>query len=115
MPDEAEAVPGADQEAAGYDRWLAVLDELEAELEAAAVPGAGDADRQAAASWTAPKDLGPIPAELVDRATKLAAAQQEAVTALRAKVRSNRSQSAYLQAVPQAAAKDAAVYLDTTG
>ncbi|NKX52844.1 hypothetical protein HER39_20155, partial [Arthrobacter deserti] len=70
---------GAGQAPAGNrDRWLAVLDELEAELTAAAAPEAGEAGRRAAAAWTAPRDLGPLPEELVGRATLLAAAQQEA-------------------------------------
>ncbi|MCG2621626.1 hypothetical protein LVY72_06810 [Arthrobacter sp. I2-34] len=121
MPEDAATPAGAHggQEATGQPdggaRWEAVLDELEAELTVAAAPQAGDAGRQAVAAWTAPRDLGPIPPGLVRRATRLAAAQQEAITALRAQVRANRKQSSYLEAVPQAAGRDISVYLDVNG
>jgi hypothetical protein len=116
LPDGTGLPAGADAaEADGCARWEAVLDELEAELTAAAAPLAGDAGRQAVAAWTAPRDLGPIPPRLVRRATRLAAAQQEAIAALRAQARANRKQSAYLEAVPKAAGRDISIYLDVNG
>ena len=109
-------MPGPDAaEASNLVRWAAVLDELEAELAAAAAPPAGSGGRQAVAAWTAPRDLGPIPPALVDRATRLAAAQQEAIAALRVRARANRKQSAYLEAVPKTSGRDISIYLDVNG
>lgn len=116
MPDGDGMPGGADvEQPENSARWEAVLDELEAELTAAAAPLAGDAGRQAVAVWTAPRDLGPIPPRLVRRATRLAAAQQEAIAALRAQARANRKQSAYLRAVPKTSGRGISVYLDVNG
>jgi hypothetical protein len=110
LPEQAGSPPevSADEPVRNLARWLAVLDELETEL--AAVHDGG----RTAAAWTAPKDLGPIPAELVDRAARLAAAQQEAIAALQAAVQANRRQSAFLDAVPKATGPAAAAYLDVS-
>ncbi|NKX53606.1 hypothetical protein [Arthrobacter mobilis] len=115
MPETAAGRPPGPEPAPERARWLAVLDELEAQLAAASAARGGGARLQAAAAWTAPKDLGPLPEDLVDRATRLAAAQQEAIAALRSAVRSARQQSAYLDAVPKASGPGAAVYLDLNG
>ena len=104
---------------AALHRWIAVLDELELTLTAAAEAtseGEGpDASRRTAVvRWKAPQGLGPIPNELVERATKLAAAQQEAIRALRADMRQNRQELAFLEAVPTRAS-GRSVYLDVNG
>jgi hypothetical protein len=112
LPDGA-GEPGAAEPAGNHARWLAVLDELEAQLAAAAARTDGGAGL--AEAWAAPKDLGLIPDELVGRATELAAAQQQAIASLRVELRANRRQSAYLQAVPKAAGTGTAVYLDVDG
>ncbi|MGM0928698.1 MAG: hypothetical protein ACQEXN_03185 [Actinomycetota bacterium] len=100
-------------------RWIEVLDELELMLATAAeVTSEGeepDASRRTAVVlWKAPEGLGPIPNELVERATKLAAAQQEAIRELRADMRQNRQEVAFLDAVPTRAS-GRSVYLDVNG
>jgi hypothetical protein len=100
-------------------RWIEVLDELELTLAAAAEATSEgeepDASRRAAVvQWKAPQRLGPIPNELVERATKLAAAQQEAIRELRADMRQNRQEMTFLDAVPTRAS-GRSVYLDVNG
>lgn len=101
-------------------RWIEVLDELEQTLATAAEATSKGEDpdatrRTAVVLWKAPQGLGPIPNELVERATKLAAAQQEAIRELRADMRQNRQELAYLEAVPTRAAGGRSVYLDVNG
>ncbi len=101
-------------------RWIEVLDELELMLATAAEATSEgeepDASRRTAVVlWKAPEGLGPIPNELVERATKLAAAQQEAIRELRADMRQNRQELAFLDAVPGRGASDRSVYLDVNG
>ena len=96
-----------------------MLDELELTLAAAAEATSEgeepDASRRTAVvRWKAPQGLGPIPNELVERATKLAAAQQEAIRELRADMRQNRQELAFLEAVPTRAS-GRSVYLDVNG
>lgn len=101
-------------------RWIEVLDELELTLATAAEATSEgenpDASRRTAVVlWKAPQGLGPIPNELVERATQLAAAQQEAIRELRADMRQNRQELAFLEAVPTRAAGGRSVYLDVNG
>jgi hypothetical protein len=101
-------------------RWIEVLDELELTL-ATAARAAGEGEdpdasrRNAVVLWKAPQGLGPIPNELVERATKLAAAQQEAIRRVSADMRQNRQELAFLEAVPTRAAGGRSVYLDVNG
>jgi hypothetical protein len=99
---------------ADYDRWVDVLEELESAL-AAVAGGEVEGALTAGATWSAPRDLGPIPEDLVDRATQLAAAQQTAIRKLQAAVRQNRKQSALLETVPTSGSAGRAVYLDVNG
>jgi hypothetical protein len=105
---------------AALHRWIAVLDELELTLATAAEAAsegepADESRRTAVVQWKAPQGLGPIPNELVERATKLAAAQQEAISELRADMRQNRQEVALLDAVPTRGASGRSVYLDVNG
>ncbi|MEV7646579.1 hypothetical protein [Arthrobacter sp. NPDC089319] len=105
---------------AALHRWIEVLDELELTLASAAEATSEGEDpeasrRTAVVLWKAPQGLGPIPNELVERATKLAAAQQEAIRELRADMRQNRQELAFLEAVPTRATSGRSVYLDVNG
>ncbi len=64
--------------------------------------------------WVAPANLGPLPADLIDRATRLLSAQRERMAALDS---SRRSAGRHLAAVRSIATPptDQSVYLDVTG
>jgi hypothetical protein len=91
---------------ATVERWTALLDELERD-----VLSATGAD----AEWRPPTGLGPIPAELVGRARKLATAQQEVMAALEEEKDSTRRHLAALRALPQQRNETAPLYLDASG
>lgn len=109
------------------DGWEAVLDRLEADLDAAermlgehaiAEHDAGGPARvggpPAVVRWVPPEGLGPLPAHLAERASALAAAQEE-VTAGLAQARSMTAHHlAALRAVPPAR-HQRPVYLDVEG
>jgi hypothetical protein len=102
------------------ETWEAVLDRLEADLAAlegrlSAIPLAVETAPGARAdAWTPPRDLGPLPDHLLERAGALEASQ--ARVALRAEeIRATAAQHlAALRAVP-APSHDAPVYLDVEG
>ena len=120
MPEnETQNEPQDENDIRDLRRWIEVLDELELTLTAAGEATSEgeepDASRRTAVvRWKAPQGLGPIPNELVERATKLAAAQQEAIRELRADMRQNRQELAFVDAVPSRAS-GRSVYLDVNG
>lgn len=85
------------------EQWTSVLDELEMELLPADAAGH---------SWSPPRDLGPLPASLRERAGTLARAQAAAVSTLH---QSLELASAELAAAAPAKRATAALYLDVMG
>jgi hypothetical protein len=78
--------------------WIAALDELEADVEA--VEAALDDEHRrrelpAAASWTPPAGLVPLPLELRDRADAILNRQLTAAKALTTAMAGNRRQAAF--------------------
>lgn len=104
-------------------RWLKTLSQLESQLAdaahaAVAAHGAADGDADGATplpEWAAPGDLGPLPADLVDRAERLNAAQRATLERLVAARRSTGQHLSALQSVPPVQQADRSVYLDVTG
>jgi len=84
-------------------RWEAVL----ADLEAAAVADAPGA-------WTAPTDLGPVPRDLVGRASRLLAAQRDRIAVVDGARRSALEHLGALRAVDATRAPAPSVYLDAS-
>ncbi|MFH5824906.1 hypothetical protein [Georgenia sp. AZ-5] len=98
----------------GSEAWLEVLTAMEdAVAEVEQGPGTGPAATPAA-GWTPPVGIGPIPADLRERAGALVAAQESAMVRLRAAQRTNRSHSAVLRALPHRPGT-ASIYLDVEG
>lgn len=106
--------------------WMDVLARMEAEADIAGRTAVGAADRathaveasvgpSAESRWTRPQDLGPIPAELVQRARNVEAAQQAAVVRLEEAQRLTARHLAAIQSVPEGRATGRAVFLDVTG
>ncbi|QEE60179.1 hypothetical protein FVA74_00350 [Salinibacterium sp. dk2585] len=93
-----------------FDAWVAALDELERELEWAddVVSGRG-------AQWTPPQGLGRMPAELVDRATRILDAQRNLMTRLDEERQDVGRHIAALRSVPAVTDAAASVYLDVAG
>lgn len=90
-----------DQEA--RDAWEAVLTSLEQ-----------DAAGQTPAGWTEPTGLGPIPRDLVGRASRLLAAQRDRIAALDADRRSAAEHLGALRAVADTRPPGVSVYLDAS-
>jgi hypothetical protein len=84
-------------------RWEAVL----ADLEAATVA-------DAPATWAAPTDLGPVPRDLVGRASRLLAAQRDRIAAVDGARRSALEHLGALRAVDATRAPAPSVYLDAS-
>lgn len=89
------------------EAWLRALAELEASLGATAA--GADAD------WVAPGNLGPIPADLEQRARDLVDGQGELIAELRRAQRTTATHLAALRTVPASTGVGASVYLDTSG
>jgi hypothetical protein len=121
------AVPS---EAAGnYPAWADVLARMEAELKASGKLAAGSLEagegpgREPSAQetswssgqWSAPRHLGPIPAELVGQARRILAAQQEAVADLEDAQHRTVRHLAAIAAVPEGRRAGQSVFLDVTG
>ncbi|SDQ50344.1 hypothetical protein [Microbacterium sp. cf332] len=94
-----------------HARWSALLDGLEADV--ARDPASTDVDAGAGA-WHPPVDLGPLPADLADRARALVGAQAARARRLSAELDAHRAHLAALARIPQTR-PDAAVYLDLDG
>ncbi|MBP1240031.1 hypothetical protein ABID92_001829 [Frigoribacterium sp. PvP120] len=80
LPAEASACV-TDTDVLAHAGWAAALDELEALALTVDATGGADLDDSAPRllSWTPPTGLGPLPAELADRAADVAAAQRDAL------------------------------------
>jgi hypothetical protein len=105
--------------------WVAVLDDLERGLAMAAHPAGGsfagstedpeDASRTPLVPWSPPVGLGPLPADLADRAERLLRAQLDAGSLLQeARGRVARHLVAVRSVDPARPARDS-VYLDVLG
>jgi hypothetical protein len=106
------------------EAWLRALEDLEAELGNILVsassttqtsPATKTSSTTAASTWTAPRDLGPIPAELEGRARELLAGQRELIAELEHTKRATATQLAALRKMPATRPTGASVYLDTHG
>ena len=116
---------GAGTGTGGHPAWVAVLDDLERSLAMAAHPAgtsfAGNAENPEDAStttlqpWSPPAGLGPLPADLADRAERLLRAQLDAGSLLQeARGRVARHLVAVRSVDPGRPARDS-VYLDVLG
>lgn len=110
--------------------WMDVLARMEAEADVAGRPvlNTGDQltgsdtkvergvahERDTAAAWSAPQGLGPIPAELVQRARHVEAAQRAAVVRLEEAKAITARHLAAVQSVPEGRTSGRAVFLDVT-
>jgi hypothetical protein len=89
MPEDGASVDPAtagDDAVRAHDAWIAVLDELERGLAAAADSGAAaapGADIKPSGSWTPPPGIGPLPSVLADRAARLLHAQLDVESLLK--------------------------------
>ena len=109
-PDGPRA-PGPDVADTPLAAWTRVLDEL-AELSAGAGPDAGDSVIRRLVRWTPPTDLGPLPAELVDRALEVLTGQAHVVEHLQQAVAENRRHARAVSTVPVVGSNPPAAYLD---
>jgi hypothetical protein len=89
------------------ERWTSLLEELERDL--------ANGGAREGTPWRPPADLGPIPAELLERARKLATAQQHAMAALEEEKDSTRRHLGALRALPQQRGETGPLYLDASG
>jgi hypothetical protein len=101
VTDDTTAAASPDEQT--HLRWEAVL----AELEAATVADAPSA-------WTAPTDLGPVPRDLVGRASRLLAAQRDRIAVVDGARRSALEHLGALRAVDATRAPAPSVYLDAS-
>ena len=99
-------------ESHGAQTWDEALGELEARLGGLAAHSAGDSPRGV---WRAPSVVGPIPADLVDRARALLAAQHGVADDLRAALADTARHLAALKSIPSRVPRGTSVYLDVTG
>ncbi|MBM7475551.1 hypothetical protein [Curtobacterium herbarum] len=114
MSPDAEAVATVDDtvsvdaavsidDTAAHARWEAALADLETSL--------GDATTT---PWSEPTGLGPVPRELVGRASRLLAAQRDRIAAVEDARRVTLEHLAALRAVDGTRTPQAAVYLDAS-
>lgn len=91
------------------EAWLRVLADMD-EAAGSATDGV-----ETPAVWRAPEGLGPLPADLEERARAIAARQQRAIESVQeARLTVSRHLSA-LRTVPAPRQTDRSVYLDVTG
>jgi hypothetical protein len=119
---------------ASRDGWLRALDKLEGELgdmlvstgsttgvSTGSTTGVstgsttGVSTGSTTGEWTAPGDLGLIPADLVARARQLLAGQRELIAELENSKRATAAQLNALRKMPATRPTGASVYLDTSG
>jgi hypothetical protein len=112
-----EPTAGDGDSARDRDAWLAVLDDLEqAMAETAADPGSRPLTEDARRGpWSPPAGLGPLPADLADRAARLLRAQLDAESLLQdERARVARHLVAVRSVDPARPARES-VYLDVLG
>jgi hypothetical protein len=85
-------------------RWDALLTDLEARV-TSGTPG----------TWTGPSDLGPLPRTMAGRASRLLAAQRDAMASLEAEKATVLAHLGALRAVAESREPTRSVYLDVTG
>lgn len=104
--------PDADALRAG---WEALLTSLEQDLDTQVAGSVtGPAAGPLAAAWAEPTGLGPVPRDLVDRASRLVAAQRDRVRALEAERAAVLEHLGALRAVDATREPRGAVYLDAS-
>ncbi|MCW4385739.1 hypothetical protein OH146_08115 [Salinibacterium sp. SYSU T00001] len=96
--------------ASTYTAWVDALDALERELD-----WAEDLARARSDSWMPPVGLGVLPAELVERATRILTAQRDLMRQLEDERREAGRHLAALRSVPSTLSAEASVYLDVAG
>lgn len=82
--------------------WISALAELEDTLEGVSNP------------WTPPDDLGPLPAELEERARDILERQRAAMTEIESSRAAIAEQLAAVRTLPTSLEQRESVYLDTT-
>lgn len=92
--------------------WADALGDLEARL--AGLAG-HDMDPSARTAWQPPRTRGPIPAELVDRARSLLAAQERVADELRAAIADTARHLTAVKSIPSRIPRGTSVYLDVVG
>lgn len=100
------------------EAWLRVLDQLEADVNAVAKNDQGEWDSERLrrlAAWKAPRRLGPIPHDQVDRALKLLAVQHDVIRRLESMQKTTAKHLRAVRAVPDGHSGETAVYLDVKG
>ncbi|MBF4615033.1 hypothetical protein [Curtobacterium sp. VKM Ac-1376] len=98
----------ADARVGDHAAWEALLTSLEQDA-------AGQtADPTAVAGWSEPVGLGPVPRELVGRASRLLAAQRDRMAVLEADRRSTLEHLGALRAVDATREPRGSVYLDAS-
>ncbi|PYY43331.1 hypothetical protein [Curtobacterium sp. MCPF17_046] len=102
---EPDAAGPSDAHGDSRARWEAVLDALEATLD-----GGATADEP----WTEPTGLGPIPRDLVGRASRLLAAQRDRIVAVEDARRTALDHLGALRAVDATRLPSGSVYLDAS-
>jgi len=119
---EAEA-PRSTEDTTAHARWEAALADLEATLDDATGTDTTGTDTDTtvagttagtATPWSAPTGLGPVPRDLVGRASRLLAAQRDRITAVEDARRVTLEHLGALRAVDATRTPQAAVYLDAS-
>lgn len=121
MSPDAE-VPLSAEDTTAHARWEAALADLEATLDdttgtdttVAGTTGTTGTAAGTATPWSAPTGLGPVPRDLVGRASRLLAAQRDRITAVEDARRVTLEHLGALRAVDATRTPQAAVYLDAS-
>lgn len=132
MSPDAEA-PLSAEDTTAHARWEAALADLEATLDDTTGTDTTDTDTDTtvagttgtdttvdgttagtATPWSAPTGLGPVPRDLVGRASRLLAAQRDRITAVEDARRVTLEHLGALRAVDATRTPQAAVYLDAS-
>lgn len=85
------------------DAWESALDALELDL-----------TQESGAAWSEPAGLGPVPRDLVGRASRLLAAQRDRIAVLEAERRSTAGHLGALRSVDATREPRGSVYLDAS-
>ncbi|MBK4348690.1 hypothetical protein [Lacisediminihabitans changchengi] len=105
---------------ARWDNWDAVLSAMEQYVERAVAKDANGSDDAGEPEigervWSLPSDIGPMPAELRERAARVLDAQNDGVAELERRQRSIGKHLAALRTVPTGQVGGGSPYLDVTG
>lgn len=94
--------------------WEALLTTLEQDVAGQAAGSTAAADPSSGAGWSAPTGLGPVPRDLVGRASRLLAAQRDRLASLEADRRATLEHLGALRAVDATREPRVSVYLDAS-